>query len=57
MANTPPKNSLARKAPGRNGFKYRQQFGLVVVCRDEPHQMAVYQQLLREGHTVRVVVV
>lgn len=43
--------------PGRNGYRYRQQFGLVIVCRDEAHQAKLYRDLMREGHALRVVVV
>lgn len=47
----------ARRPPGRNGFRYREQFGLVVVCRDEPHQALLYGELTKAGHKVKVVCV
>ncbi len=53
-----PQSPRQKSAPlGRNGYRYRPQFGLVIVCRDEPHQAALYKQFIREGHAVRVVVV
>lgn len=42
---------------GPNGFRYRPQYGLVVVCRDERHQAQLFKQLQRDGQRVRVVVV
>lgn len=47
----------ARKPPGRNGYRYRPQFGLIVVCRDEDDQQRVFAQLKREGYDPRVVCV
>ena len=44
-------------APGRNGFAYKQQYGVVVICRDEKHQAQVYDQLYRAGHKLKVVAV
>ena len=46
-----------RSAPGRNGFKYRQRYGVIVICRDEAHQRDVFQALKRAGHKIRVVTV
>lgn len=39
----------AKKSPGRNGYKYKQQFGIVVVCDDEPAQAKAYARLQRAG--------
>ncbi|MDF9442544.1 hypothetical protein EM864_12390 [Stenotrophomonas acidaminiphila] len=39
----------ATKPLGRNGFKYKQQFGIVVVCDDEPAQAKAYARLQRAG--------
>lgn len=36
--------------------RYRQQYGVIVICDDEPHQARVYEQLRALGLTVRVVV-
>ena len=44
---TPAK--AATKPLGRNGFKYKQQFGIVVVCDDEPAQAKAYARLQRAG--------
>ncbi|VFR54794.1 hypothetical protein BRI6_1113 [plant metagenome] len=46
-----------RPAPGRNGFKYRQRYGVIVICTDEAHQQEVYQALKRAGYTLKVVAV
>jgi len=43
--------------PGKNGFKYREQYGVVAVCDDAAHQELVYKQLLAQGLKPRVVVV
>jgi len=47
----------ARKAPGKNGYKYRQQYGVIVICTDERHQARTYVRLQRLGFKLRVVVV
>ena len=45
------------KMLGANGFKYRQQFGLVVVCKDEADQQRHYAALLKLGYRPKVVCV
>ena len=50
----------AQKTPkmlGANGFKYRQQFGLVLVCQDETEQQQRYAALLELGYRPKVVCV
>jgi hypothetical protein len=34
-------------------FTYRQQYGVIVVCRDEAEQRRVYERLSRAGHSCR----
>jgi hypothetical protein len=46
-----------KKQLGANGYKYRQQYGVIVVCEGEEDQRRVYERLLSEGLKVRVVVV
>lgn len=44
--------------PGRNGYKYRQQFGIVVICDNEAAQARDYARLQRAGYKkLRVVTV
>lgn len=50
---TPPKKT----PPGSNGYKYRQQFGVVVICEDAGHQERIYNVLKAQGLKLRVVVV
>lgn len=50
--NLPP---LPGKAPGVNRFKYQPKYGVIVLCRDEAHHRAVYEQLRGQGHTCKVV--
>lgn len=59
MKNTPTQRTTRTKPspPGRNGFKYRPRFGVVVLCKDERHQARVYAALLKRGYTLRVVAV
>jgi len=40
--NLPP---LPDDAPGKNGFKYRQQHGIILVCKDEAAQIRLYEAL------------
>lgn len=46
-----------RKTPGRNGFAYKPQYGVIIVCPDEPGQQTAYQRLKALGYKVRVVCV
>ena len=43
--------------PGRNGFKYREKFGIVVLCDDAAHQERLYAALKAQGLKLKVVVV
>lgn len=38
-------------------FTYKQQYGVVVICKDEAEQMAVYERLRAQGLTHKVVCV
>lgn len=46
---------LAPNAPGKNGYKYREQFGVVVICADEAHQQQVYEALKNQNYKLKVV--
>ena len=46
-----------KKQPGINGFKYKQQYGVIIVCKDEQHQSDLYKQLKQAGHKLKVVTV
>lgn len=46
-----------KTAPGRNGFKYRPRFGLIIPCRDEQDQQKLFAQLKAQGVKARVVCV
>ncbi len=35
---------------------YKQQYGVIVICKDERTQIEVYNRLLRMGYTLKVVV-
>lgn len=47
----------AVQRPGENGFKYRPQHGLVVVCKDEAHQQTLFNKLTKQGLKLKVVCV
>ena len=38
-------------------FRYRPQFGVIIICPGEDHQRRLYNRLQREGHACRVVTV
>ena len=38
-------------------FKYRPQFGLIIVCKDEAEQQRKFEALRRVGEKVKVVAV
>lgn len=51
------KAKLDPKAPGKNGFKYKQKYGIVVHCTDEQHQAQTYERLRKLGLKLKVVAV
>ena len=46
-----------QKHYGRNGFKYKPQFCVVVLCEDEAQQQYVYETLKQQGLKLKVVTV
>jgi hypothetical protein len=40
-----------------SNFSYRQQYGVIVICKDEKEQQEVYEMLQKSGLTVKVVTV
>ena len=46
-----------KPAPGKNGFKYKEQYGVIVICQDEAEQSAIYNQLKAMGLKLKVVAV
>lgn len=46
-----------KQAPGKNGFKYREQYGVIVLCKSELEQQTLFNKLKRQGFTLRVVTV
>ena len=47
---------LPDKCPGKpNGARYREQYGVIVICRDETHHRLVFEALRDQGHDCRVV--
>ena len=43
------------KMLGVNGFKYKEQFGVIVVCKDEAEHKSVFQQLKKLGLRIKLV--
>ncbi len=52
MKHKKPKTSEANKA-----FRYKPQFGVIVICEDEKKQEAIFNRLQQEGHQCKIVVV
>lgn len=46
-----------KQAPGKNGFKYREQYGVIVLCKSEREQQAIFNKLKQQGFKLRVVTV
>jgi ParB-like chromosome segregation protein Spo0J len=49
----PVKPDATGPDPGED--RYREQYGVIVVCNDEAHQQRVYEDLVAAGHQCRVV--
>ena len=41
--------------PGVNGFRYKERFGVIVMCKDEAEHKTVYDRLKAQGYTCKVV--
>lgn len=52
---TLPLPPLPANAPGINGFKYRPQFGVLIVCKDEAEHKALYEHLHAQGFQCKAV--
>lgn len=39
------------------GFSYKEQFAVIVMCKDETEQEAIYNRLKEEGFKLKVVAV
>jgi len=51
-----PLPPLPADAPGRPaGSRYREQYGVIVLCEDATHQEKVYNELTARGFACRVV--
>ena len=48
---------VPQRRPGKNAFRYRQQFGVIVICATEAQQRAVYNRLRKAGNKCKVVTV
>jgi len=42
---------------GNFNYKYKQQYGVIVICKDEKEQREIYEMLLKLGLTLKVVTV
>ena len=45
------------KKPTKKEFNYKEQFGVIVICNDEKHQMEVFDELKQKGLKLKVVTV
>ena len=48
---------MQKKSPGKNGFKYRPRFGVIIEVADEQQQQQVYADLSARGYRCKVVAV
>ncbi len=51
----PAAPELPPGAPGKNGYAFRQKFGVIVLCADEAHQAALFRRFRGEGLQCKVV--
>lgn len=38
-------------------FSYKEQYGVIVICKDEKEQREIYERLLAQGLTLKIVTV
>lgn len=46
-----------QKMLGANGFKYKEQYGVIIICKDADEQEGLYNRFKEEGFKLKVVVV
>lgn len=44
------------KPPEIKNKGYKQQYGVIIICKDEKQQRLVYEKLLKQKYTLRIVV-
>lgn len=47
---------VGRSKPASRSFRYKEQFGVIVICAGEREQRRIYNRLAREGLKCKVVV-
>ena len=40
-----------------SNFTYKQQYGVIAICKDEAEQIRIYEELKKQGLTLKVVTV
>ena len=40
-----------------SNFTYKQQYGVIAICKDEAEQIRIYDELKKQGLTLKVVTV
>lgn len=45
------------KELGKNGFKYQERYGVIILCQDEKAQETLFNKLKAQGYKLRVVTV
>jgi len=45
------------KPLGKNGFKYKPKFGVVIICEDEPSQVDAHRRVKELGLKTKVVTI
>lgn len=38
-------------------FQYKEQYAVVIICKDEKEQEKIYNKLKKQGHNIKVVAV
>lgn len=51
------RGNTQKGADNMSGFKYKEQYAVVVICKDEKEQAEIYERLLAQGLTLKVVAV
>jgi hypothetical protein len=49
--------ATTKKPPGKNGFKYREQYGVIILCENARAQERLFNNLKAQGYKPRVVTV
>jgi hypothetical protein len=48
---------MEKEKSKKKSYTYRQQYGVIVICKSEEDQIKVFEDLKKQGHNLKIVTV